>query len=142
MTINRIRVVAGLAVNAQGEILLGKRRPEMKRGDQWETPGGKVDLAEGDAHALIREWQEELSVTPTVHHRVARVKYELEDPVVFSLYHVKLNGQVPRADEAHTEVRWVAPLEACHKLACSPGFWYTYALIRDFVSGLSAVGRV
>jgi 8-oxo-dGTP diphosphatase len=53
-----------------GEILLAMK----KRGfgaDRWNGVGGKIDDGEAVEHALVRECQEEIGVTPTAYEKVA-----------------------------------------------------------------------
>lgn len=134
--IDRIRVVAGLAVDKDNRVFVAKRPPDKKRPDMYEYPGGKVERAEGDARALVREWQEELKVTPNVGHRIARINFDLESPVVISLYHVTLSGQSPETVE-HVDARWVDPLYAVERLACVPSLYLFYPHVRAFLRQLA-----
>lgn len=136
MTLQRIRVVSGLAVNAAGEALMGLRLPNKRRPNMWEYPGGKVDRGEGDETALRREWQEELGIAPTIGKRLARVNFELETPSVLSLYHVILGDLVPAVGDSHQELRWVAPLYAIEWLACTPSTYLVFPLVRAFMNSL------
>ncbi len=136
MTI-RTRVVSGIAVNAKNCILVGRRPDNKKRPGMWEFPGGKVELAEGDASALIREWQEELNVTPRVGHRVSRVSFDLETPVVISLYHVILGDQVPQLSDDVVDIDWVTAVHAVEWLPCVPSMYLFYPQVKAFLTRLA-----
>jgi 8-oxo-dGTP diphosphatase len=136
--IKRIRVVAGLAVNAQNETLVGLRRPDKKRPSMWEYPGGKVELAEGDETALRREWREELGVDPRVGRRIARVTFNLESPVVISLYHVILGDLTPMISDDVMAIQWVTPLHAVEWLACVPSLYLFFPHVKAFLNTLAS----
>jgi 8-oxo-dGTP diphosphatase len=136
--VSRLRVVAGLAIDAERRVLVGLR-PETKAfPSQWEYPGGKVEPGEGDVHALTREWQEELSITPTVGHRIGRVALAFDVAVVLTLYHVRIEAQVPQVNpEAHTALQWVTPTELLLRMPATPGTTAFYALVKAYVAGLA-----
>ncbi|MFP5395017.1 MAG: (deoxy)nucleoside triphosphate pyrophosphohydrolase [Alphaproteobacteria bacterium] len=56
-------VVAAAIVNAQGMVLMQRRRLDRDHGGLWEFPGGKVEPAETPAQSLCREIAEELGLT-------------------------------------------------------------------------------
>jgi 8-oxo-dGTP diphosphatase len=133
---DRIRVVAGLAVDHNNHVLVAKRPPDKKRPDMYEYPGGKVERAEGDETALAREWMEELKITPSVRRRIARVTFDLESQVVISLFHVVIGAQVPEAVE-HTDLLWVDPLYAVERLACVPSLYLFFPTVKAFLRNLA-----
>ena len=57
-----IDVAVGILVNANGDVLLGQRPAGKPYAGYWEFPGGKVEAGESIAHALRREFLEELGV--------------------------------------------------------------------------------
>ena len=57
-----IDVAVGVLVNANGDVLLGQRPAGKPYAGYWEFPGGKVEAGESIAHALRREFLEELGV--------------------------------------------------------------------------------
>lgn len=134
--IQRLRVVSGIAVDKDGNVLMGLRPPDKRCPSMWEYPGGKVELAEGDATALKREWREELHVVPRVGHRIARVTFDLDVPIVISLYHVHVDGQTPTVSDSIREIRWVAPAYAVRQLPCTPSTYLTYAVVTAFLARL------
>jgi 8-oxo-dGTP diphosphatase len=56
-------VVAGIFVR-EGRLLLARRPANGRYPGLWELPGGKVEPDESPEEALVREWKEELGVTP------------------------------------------------------------------------------
>ena len=54
----------GIIQRHDGWVLLGQRPTGKPWSGYWEFPGGKVEDHESPAHALVRELQEELGVTP------------------------------------------------------------------------------
>jgi 8-oxo-dGTP diphosphatase len=65
-----VRVV-GAAICEQGKCLVAQRGPSMSNPGKWEFPGGKVEVAESDAEALVREIGEELGLLIEVGARLA-----------------------------------------------------------------------
>lgn len=60
------------------EILLAMKKRGFGEG-LWNGAGGKPDLGETIEQAMIRECQEEISVTPTRYEKVAIHTFEMED---------------------------------------------------------------
>ena len=58
-----VLVVAAALYNDRGEILLAQRPEGKQLAGLWEFPGGKVEPGETPEAALVRELQEELSIT-------------------------------------------------------------------------------
>jgi 8-oxo-dGTP diphosphatase len=56
-------VVAGVFVRG-GRLLLARRPAGRAWAGLWEFPGGKVEEGETPEDALVREWREEMDVTP------------------------------------------------------------------------------
>ena len=57
-----VKVVAAIIENENNEILCALRSPDMILPNQWEFPGGKIELGESREEALIREVKEELEL--------------------------------------------------------------------------------
>lgn len=60
-----VRVAVAILQKASGEFLLASRPQGKGWAGWWEFPGGKIEQDEAPEHALARELQEELGVTPT-----------------------------------------------------------------------------
>jgi 8-oxo-dGTP diphosphatase len=56
-----LRVVAGI-IRRQRQILLCQRKKNGPHPLQWEFPGGKIESGEEPERALVREFDEELSL--------------------------------------------------------------------------------
>lgn len=56
-------VVAGIFVR-EGRLLMSRRPAGRAWAGLWEFPGGKVEAGETPEGALVREWREEMDVTP------------------------------------------------------------------------------
>ncbi|HET6630779.1 MAG TPA: NUDIX domain-containing protein, partial [Woeseiaceae bacterium] len=51
----RLRVAAGILIDAQGRVLLAERLHDHSFAGLWEFPGGKIDPHETPDEALRRE---------------------------------------------------------------------------------------
>ncbi len=60
-----VQVAVAILTKPNGEYLLASRPDGKGWAGWWEFPGGKIEAGETPEHALIRESQEELGVTPT-----------------------------------------------------------------------------
>lgn len=97
-----MRVVAA-AIVRDGQVLAARRsRPSALSGG-WEFPGGKVERAESDEDALVRECVEELGVRIAVGSRVGTASDGRIDLV---LYAATLAGGEPVAGADHDELAW------------------------------------
>ncbi|MBV1919187.1 MAG: Nudix family hydrolase [Pseudomonadales bacterium] len=78
-----IHVVAAVICDGNGRILIAKRPASVHQGGLWEFPGGKVEVGEQAAQALVRELQEELSITATEYRPLIQVHHDYTDKSVF-----------------------------------------------------------
>ena len=101
-----IRVVAG-AILSNGRVLAAQRATDSDQGGLWELPGGKVEPGEGDHEALIRELQEELSVTVTVTEFLDESVHRYPDKTIqLVAYCCEISAGDVSARE-HAELRWL-----------------------------------
>ena len=108
-------VVAAAMSDRSGRWLLQKRPPGKRHAGLWEFPGGKVEPGESPRAALVRELNEELTITvaPGDLRRVARASAaagEGERAIVITLYSVAA-WQGALDPEPGCEIRWFAPAE-------------------------------
>jgi 8-oxo-dGTP diphosphatase len=104
-----IAVVAAALFDARGQILIAQRPPGKSFAGHWEFPGGKRLPGESAEHALRRELQEELGVTPvqsrpvlSLTHDYAATRVRLELWIV-----PRFRGE-PRGLEGQA-IRWLSP---------------------------------
>ncbi len=102
-------VLAGLIFNAQGEVLLARRRPELSNGGKWEFPGGKLQGNESPEACLIREIREELGLAIDVLRPFVVVNHPLEEGNLLLLAYLcrHCGGRLKLTD--HDRVLWVKP---------------------------------
>ena len=106
-----IKVAIGVVINAQGAILIAKRQIDKCQGGLWEFPGGKVELGESTADALVRELQEEVNLTPLSFHSLLQVKHYYDEKVcLLKVFLVDKFSGVMQPKEQQT-VKWVLPNE-------------------------------
>lgn len=77
----RILVVAAV-IRREGKILIAQRPLDKHQGGLWEFPGGKVEEGEPVEHALVRELQEELGITPRRFRPLIRITHDYPDKAV------------------------------------------------------------
>ncbi len=68
----------GVIQRDNGLVLLGQRPVGKPWAGYWEFPGGKIENGETPAHALVRELQEELGITPTLYYPWITRSYDYE----------------------------------------------------------------
>lgn len=80
----QIHVVAAVIRNGYGKILLAQRPMNSSHlPGYWEFPGGKVEDGESAQQALVRELQEEISVTATKLTPLIQIPYSYNEKHVF-----------------------------------------------------------
>ncbi|MCG8530157.1 MAG: (deoxy)nucleoside triphosphate pyrophosphohydrolase [Desulfovibrionales bacterium] len=106
-----ITVVAGIVW--QNDTYLAARRPDdAPFGGFWEFPGGKIEPDETPEHALVREFQEEMDITPTDCTFWQTVTHDYAElSVTLHFFHITRFEGTVFAKEGHT-VQWVTPSEA------------------------------
>ena len=106
------RVIVCAAIrNAEGKILLARRKPEKILGGFWEFPGGKLESGEALEDALRRELREELEIeianVELLH--VEPYHYDHGDVVILFYACDWAEGEIKLHD--HDAVAWCAPNE-------------------------------
>ncbi len=109
MASNLIHVAAAAIEDSQGRILITKRHDHVHQGGLWEFPGGKLEPQESVMHALTRELQEELGITPLRPEPLIRITHHYEDcSVLLDVYRVKAYLGNPRGMEGQP-LDWLLP---------------------------------
>lgn len=95
-----------------GDRFMACQRPAHKaRGLLWEFVGGKVELGETKAEALVRECREELGVTIAVGDVFMEVEHVYPDLTVhLTLFHAKIAEGTPQKLE-HNDIQWITTKE-------------------------------
>jgi 8-oxo-dGTP diphosphatase len=102
-------VVAAVLTDTDGRVLMARRPAGKQHAGLWEFPGGKVELDETPAAALVRELREELGIEidPDALVPIAFSESPSERHLVLLLYRCRAwRGEAHALDAA--EIRWVA----------------------------------
>ena len=100
-----------ILLNQQGEVLIGRRRPEQVRPGMWEIPGGKLEAGEYPIQAACREMAEEVGITLnpddlTPLTFVTNNYPEVTSHAVVMIYLTETWQGIPTAQEGQ-EIKWV-----------------------------------
>jgi 8-oxo-dGTP diphosphatase len=111
-----IPVVAGAICDGSGRILLQRRPAGKPHAGLWEFPGGKVEKGESPRRALVRELNEELSITvdPSAIQPIGFAESQPEGPlpgIVILLYRVSRWRGEPVAEKG-AKLDWFDYVEA------------------------------
>ena len=102
--------VRGVIKNGDGEILIVKRHPKSRTDpEMWELPGGKVEMGEHFADALVREIKEETNLDVNVGDFCEAIQndYSHKRTVQLMMYLDDVGGDV-KISEEHTEFMWAS----------------------------------
>lgn len=102
----KIEVVAAIIVN-EDRVLITKRIGGLFDG-LWEFPGGKIESGETHANALIREINEELSITISVDKFLDTIEYKYDAfRLTMHLYYCSVvSGTIKLND--HSDLKWIS----------------------------------
>ena len=107
-----IPCVGAIVADGEGRLLMIKRGHEPGAG-LWSIPGGRIELGETDAEAVVREMTEETGLTVQVGRLIGRVRRPGLNGAVVDIrdYAVTVTGGTLRAGDDAADARWVAPGE-------------------------------
>ena len=108
---DRIEVAAGVVKNAEGRILICRRKGALE--GMWEFPGGKREKGETFQQCLERELMEELELPVTAGPSLGSVLRTEDDGRIIWLVFVsaEVSGEVPLRLHVHGDAAWVTPEE-------------------------------
>jgi 8-oxo-dGTP diphosphatase len=106
------KTVGALLIDDEGRVLLGLRSSSKKVWpDHWDAIGGRVETGESLDAALIREVQEEISVTPISFELIATVREREPERFGDALHHIyavtQWTGGAPQnTSDEHSAFKW------------------------------------
>ena len=110
-------VVAALIWD-KDKFMICQRPAHKARGLLWEFVGGKVEPGETKEQALIRECQEELTVTLSIGDVFMDVVHEYPDLTVhLTLFNAVILEGIPKKLE-HNDIKWITPSEISNYEFC------------------------
>lgn len=110
-------VVAAL-IWRRNKFMICQRPAHKARGLLWEFVGGKVEPGETKEQGLVRECQEELSVTLSVGKAFMSVIHEYPDLTVhLTLFNATIAEGEPQKLE-HNDIQWITPSEIVNYEFC------------------------
>ncbi len=103
--------VAAAVIERGGCYLLSQRVPGGHGAGMWEFPGGKIEVGESPASALIRELDEELGLAIEVGETLIEIRHRYSDRTVeLSFLAASILSGTPRALEV-AAFGWYRPEE-------------------------------
>jgi 8-oxo-dGTP diphosphatase len=107
----KVRVAAGLLIDAEGRLLITDRSQAAAMQEFWEFPGGKLAGGESAEEALRRELVEELGVEITSCVHLHSLEYDYpEMRVEIDFFLVRKWRGTPSGIEGQA-LRWLRPAE-------------------------------
>jgi len=102
-----IKVVAAVIIQ-NNKVFAAQRSAKGELAYAWEFPGGKIEPNETDERALVREIQEELSLTITIESPLKEVYHQYNTfALTLKAYLCKIVEGKPVLKE-HLQSRWLA----------------------------------
>ena len=106
-----IHVAVAVLRNAEGKILLSRRRKGTHLAGLWEFPGGKLEAGESLSAALQREIKEELDIEILAHRPLIQISHSYPEKQVFLNVHLVNEWQGTAAGVEGQQIAWVAAEE-------------------------------
>ena len=75
-------VAVGVVIDSQQRVLVARRPEHVHQGGFWEFPGGRQEPGETITDTLVREFQEELGITPTQFQPLINLRHVYADKQV------------------------------------------------------------
>jgi ADP-ribose pyrophosphatase YjhB (NUDIX family) len=107
-----IPCVGAVVTDEQGRLLMIQRGHDPGAG-LWSIPGGRIELGETDAQALVREMLEETNLQVKVGRLIGSVQRPGLGGAVIDIrdYAATVTGGTLRAGDDAADARWVAAAE-------------------------------
>ena len=101
------RLVVGVALFADGRLLIARRIAPPELSGLWELPGGKVEPGETVAAAAVREMREELHIDVVVTGELPE-RFPIRPGLDLAVVTAELaDAAAPAPDRAHDAIDWV-----------------------------------
>lgn len=105
-----VQVTAAI-LEADGRVLIARRKPEDHQAGLWELPGGKVEDGESPRQCLARELLEEFDLTVSVDDFVGAGTHEYDHMTIELLVYRATWISGEPAARVHADFCWVSPEE-------------------------------
>mgnify|MGYP001548874032 CR=1 FL=1 len=103
----QIDVVAAIIVK-NNQVFAARRKTGIHLAGYWELPGGKLEHGETPEQCLLRELQEELSITTKIGRYIGESLYDYGTKVIrliaYQVEHIEGRFQLIE----HDELRWLS----------------------------------
>ena len=103
-----LHVAVAVLRNAEGKILLSRRRKGTHLAGLWEFPGGKLEAGESLSGALRREIKEELGIHILTHRPLIQISHSYPEKQVFLDVHLVNTWRGAVAGMEGQQIDWVA----------------------------------
>ena len=102
----------GAILLQDGVLLLGRRAVHRSYPDCWDLIGGHVEQGETIEHAMVREVEEEIGVSPVQFAKLTSLHAE---GIELHIYRVDAwtGGSPALRNDEHVELRWFSVEAAC-----------------------------
>ena len=107
-------VVAGVLVDAAGQVLVAQRAVDANDGGLWEFPGGKISVGERAVEALIRELTEEIGIVVSQPKPLVVVRWRAPPRSLNLHTFICRNWSGHPVAHEHQALRWVPPADLRH----------------------------
>ena len=102
----------GAILLKDGALLLGRRAAHRSYPDCWDIIGGHVEQGETVEHAMVREAEEEIGISPVQFAKLTSLHAEAIELHIYRVDAWTGGSPVLRNDE-HAELRWFTVDAAC-----------------------------
>lgn len=103
--------VTAAIIRRDGKILICQRPANKNCGLLWEFPGGKIEAGETGEQCIIRECQEELSVTLSVERKLTDIVPEYPDRTMHLHFYICEIAAGSLILTEHNNLAWVDNVE-------------------------------
>jgi 8-oxo-dGTP diphosphatase len=132
-------VAAAILQNADGRVLIARRRRDISSGGRWEFPGGKVETGETPASTVVRELREELNISISPGDQLCRSLVSTSDGIIdLVCIWATLTGAGPTSSTDHDELAWFDIVDLPSSGWCAPDLEAVALLRSGATSGLAS----